>query len=147
MQDKQAAAIAKLVRERRIEKNLTQQQLADLTGLSLRSVQRLEKAEGISRAYTLEMVGKHLQLNEEFGQVTVEPVEPNKTLPDTPPSMLRPNKKQKLILSISAALFITLIIIAYTFQSATFPETAFELVLLLAFTLVVYTAVLYLIWR
>lgn len=149
MQDKQAVAIAKLVKERRVERNLTQQQLADLTGLSLRSVQRVEKAEVTSRAYTLEVVGKQLQLDEAFREVMAEAVT---NTPDYAPLVNRiPVKRltraQKIIFSISAALLIMLLITAYIFQSVTFPETGFELLVLLMCALLVYTAVLYFVWR
>ncbi|NCI50956.1 helix-turn-helix domain-containing protein [Sediminibacterium roseum] len=150
MQEKQTAAIAKLVKQRRIERNLTQQQLADLTGLSLRSVQRVEKAEAISRSYTLEVLGKHLGLGETFQQILSMPAAGEEDSARAGGGSSQPtgiSKGRKILLSISSALLITLVILAYVFQSAGFPETAFELMLLLAGALLVYTGVMYLIWR
>ena len=143
MNDQLTNEIARLVKEQRKVKNLTQQQLADLTGLSLRSVQRLEKGEVISRMYTLEIVGKELGLNDQFRALAAKPVEENIEL--TPGQQL--SRGQKIVISISTAVLITLLIMAYIFQSPSFPETAFEMVVLIAAALVIYSVILFFVWR
>src|SRR5579863_9589337 len=52
--------IAALVKEGRSAKGYTQQELADLAKLSLRSVQRIENGEVLPRSYTLRMLAQHL---------------------------------------------------------------------------------------
>jgi transcriptional regulator with XRE-family HTH domain len=54
--------IAKLIREGRAAKGYTQQELSDLAGLSLRSVQRIENAEVVPRAYTLRVLFEKLEM-------------------------------------------------------------------------------------
>jgi transcriptional regulator with XRE-family HTH domain len=145
MNEENRAAIARLIKEKRIGKNLTQQQFADLTGLSLRSIQRLEKGEVISRMYTLETVAGHLGLEDAFRQLQAAP--PNQSQPKKEPAPVKLNRVQKIIISTSAAFLIILVIMAYIFQSPRFPETAFEMVLLVACALVIYSVVLFFVWR
>ena len=52
--------VARAIREGRVAKGLTQQELADLAGISLRSVQRIEGGEVVPRAYTLRVLGEKL---------------------------------------------------------------------------------------
>lgn len=136
--------IAQLVKEQRRKKKLTQQQLADLTGLSLRSVQRLENGEAISRMYTLEAVGKELDLSDRFKELTARPA-PEKNIESAPGKKL--SKTQKIIISFTSAVLIALLIAAYIFQSPTFPETAFEMTVLTAGALVIYAVILFFVWR
>jgi len=52
--------IAELVKTGRTEKGYTQQDLADRTGISLRTVQRIENGEVLPRLYTLRLLEQHL---------------------------------------------------------------------------------------
>lgn len=144
MNDQYTNNIAQLVKEQRRKKKLTQQQLADLTGLSLRSVQRLENGEAVARMYTLEVIGKELDLSDRFRELTITP-------PPEKNSELAQGKKlnnaQKVIISVISAGLIALLIAAYIFQSPTFPETAFELTALIAGALVIYAVILFFVWR
>ena len=53
----------KLVKELRIKKGMTQEELADLTELSARTIQRIENGEVDPRAYTLQMIAKALEVD------------------------------------------------------------------------------------
>jgi len=53
----------KLIRELRIKKGMTQEELADLTELSARTIQRIENGEVDPRAYTLQMIAKALEVD------------------------------------------------------------------------------------
>lgn len=55
MNEKLKNMIASIVKEKRQELNMTQQELADLTNLSLRSIQRIEKGEVMPRKHTLKI--------------------------------------------------------------------------------------------
>ncbi|MBD2705577.1 helix-turn-helix domain-containing protein [Spirosoma sp. BT702] len=46
-------------------RNLSQEELADLSGLSIRTIQRLEKGESVGSAYTLRTLARALQLTPE----------------------------------------------------------------------------------
>ncbi len=55
--------IGKLIKELRIKKGLTQEDLADMTEVSSRTIQRIEKGEVDPRAYTLQMIAKALEVD------------------------------------------------------------------------------------
>jgi transcriptional regulator with XRE-family HTH domain len=130
--------IAKLVKQHRLEKAYTQQQLSDIAGISLRSIQRIENAEVLPRLYTLKTLSTHLgfSINEDARATTQKPA--------APPVL---NRNQKIILSIGIALLVIVLGAAFIFQSRRFPETAFEMSLFIAGGMVVYIGVLLRIWR
>ena len=53
----------KLIKELRIKKGMTQEQLADKTEVSVRTIQRIENGEVDPRAYTLQMIAKALEVD------------------------------------------------------------------------------------
>jgi transcriptional regulator with XRE-family HTH domain len=53
----------KLIRDLRIKKGMTQEELADKTEVSARTIQRIEKGEVDPRAYTLQMIAKALEFD------------------------------------------------------------------------------------
>lgn len=127
--------IARSVKEGRIQKNYTQQELATMAGISLRSIQRIENAEVLPRAYTLKALAGHLNI----------PLARQKAF--TKVEGHRLTSAQKIILSVSAGILIFLLAGAYVFQSPTFPETAFEAFLYIAALVCIYMAVMLVIWR
>lgn len=55
--------IGKLIKELRVKKGLTQEELADMTEVSARTIQRIENGEVDPRAYTLQMIAKALDVD------------------------------------------------------------------------------------
>ncbi len=53
----------KLIKELRIKKGMTQEELADKTEVSARTIQRIENGEVEPRAYTLHMIAKALDVD------------------------------------------------------------------------------------
>jgi transcriptional regulator with XRE-family HTH domain len=53
----------KLIKELRIKKGLTQEELAEKTEVSARTIQRIENGEVDPRAYTLQMIAKALDVD------------------------------------------------------------------------------------
>ena len=53
----------KLIRELRIKKGMTQEELADKTEVSARTIQRIENGEVDPRVYTLQMIAKALEVD------------------------------------------------------------------------------------
>ena len=53
----------KLIKELRIKKGMTQEELADKTEVSARTIQRIEHGEVDPRAYTLQMIAKALDVD------------------------------------------------------------------------------------
>lgn len=110
--------LAEIVRNRRTKKGFTQADLSEKTGISLRSVQRIEKGEVLPRAHTIKALGTILDFKMEDLR---EPKKNNNPHPS--------GKAKKLILSFSLPPLIILLAFAYLAQSSVFPETKFELIL------------------
>ena len=64
----------KLIKELRIKKGMTQEELADKTEVSSRTIQRIENGEVDPRAYTLQMIAKALEVDYNLF-ITTEPDE------------------------------------------------------------------------
>ncbi|MCB0801400.1 MAG: helix-turn-helix transcriptional regulator, partial [Bacteroidales bacterium] len=53
----------KLIKELRLKKGMTQEELADKTEVSARTIQRIENGEVDPRAYTLQMIARALEVD------------------------------------------------------------------------------------
>src|SRR5579872_3754622 len=89
--------IARLVREARIAKGYTQQELSDKAQISLRSVQRIENAEVAPRMYTLKILAEQLGFSWPEETTTAVSLQSE---PLSSPAGRRLNKAQKIILTI-----------------------------------------------
>ncbi|MBT34595.1 MAG: hypothetical protein CMO01_33450, partial [Thalassobius sp.] len=58
--------IATIVKEKRINLNYTQKELADISNISLRSIQRIEKGEVTPRMHTLKILSNCLNFSLDF---------------------------------------------------------------------------------
>lgn len=137
--------IAGLIRNARLSKGYSQQQLADLAQLNLRSVQRIEKAEVLPRAYNLNLLAKQLDLDLDALGFSND-IQKAALLNSTPVGR-QAGKTGKLIFSVTTGLLTFLLTAAFLSQSSDFPETSFELFLLLAFVVALYGAMLWRIWK
>lgn len=131
--------IAQLVKGGRISKGYTQQELSKRTGISLRSVQRIENGEVLPRMYTLKILSKHLDFS-------LEQIQNGKNELKVAVSQ-RANKPQKVILTLGSGIVILLLTGAFVAQSPRFPETQFESFLLMAIVLGCYALILFRIWK
>ncbi len=131
------------LKTKRLSKGFTQQELADSTGISLRSIQRIESGEVYPRSFTLKALCEKLDLD--FNALDTKNVATNSMSKIEPAREI--NRSQKTVLSSVIAIVFSLLVVAFIFQSATFPETAFEMILLLAFMIGIYGIVLFRIWR
>jgi len=129
--------IAKLVKEKRIFNNYTQQELANITNISLRSIQRIEKGQVTPRIHTLKVLSKCLDFSLDF--LNTEPAVTNNT-PNT--TLIR-----KVILSITVVVVSVLLSAAFIAQSASFPETNFEAYMFSAILLASLALFLILFWK
>ena len=132
--------IAQQIKAERLNKGFTQQELADKTGISLRSIQRIENGDVYPRNFTLKLLCEKLALD--FDKLNVQ-----KMAPEKDENVKTINKSQKIVTSCIVAMVLFLLVCAFIFQSPTFPESAFEFVLLLSFVIGVYGLVLFRIWR
>jgi transcriptional regulator with XRE-family HTH domain len=129
--------IASLLKEGRVAKGYTQKELAELSNISVRSIQRIENAELMPRSYTLKTLAKILEISFEATQQ------------DEQVKQVRPgiNKTQKIILSIGTVLFVVFGSLACIAQSSRFPETNFEIFVFSSIALLVITTLLFFIWK
>lgn len=127
--------LAEIIRDRRTLKGMTQIELSEKTGISLRSIQRVEKGEVLPRSFTVKALAAVLGFNPE----NLHKIPEN----DTPETS---GKARKFILSIGSSLTILLLALAFLAQSATFPETSFEFYLFVAGVITLITILQWFIW-
>lgn len=138
--------IAQLIKEARLKKGYSQQQLADLAQLNLRSVQRIENAEVLPRAFNLNLLAKQLDLEAEVLEMNAG-IATQSVAGISVQRAHRLNKARKIILSISLGLLTILLTAAFLSQSKNFPETSFELFLFLALVVAIDAALLWRLWK
>jgi len=137
MDNDQKKMIAKVVRDQRHSKGFTQKELAELSKISLRSIQRIEQGKVKPRMYTLKVLSKTLDFSMDFLNV-VNSIQNN--------SKAQPSKK-RLIISISFGLVFFLLAGAFLVQSASFPETTFEYLIYWASVLILVTLFQLQVWK
>jgi transcriptional regulator with XRE-family HTH domain len=133
MKPTQKKMLATLVKEGRTAKGYTQKDLADLTNISARSIQRIENGELTPRIYTVKALAKAL----DFSLADIENMVVQKS---------SFNKTQKSILSLGASIVVIMLAWAFVSQSVSFPETTFEAFLFTGLVVAIITTSLLLIW-
>jgi transcriptional regulator with XRE-family HTH domain len=141
MNQQDKISIGQQIKDGRVAKGYTQQELSDLTGISLRSVQRIEKGEVVPRQYTLRVLAEKLG----FPEIPTKAGTSGESSP--PPLRQQSNLPRKIILSAALGLFLILGTVAFLAQSTRFPETDFELILLWMSVAAVYFGFIYKIWK
>lgn len=143
--------IADLVKESRMAKGYTQKELAGLSNISIRSIQRIENGEIMPRSYTLKTLAGILDRPfDEFARILQQEQETLSAENGTTPhkkSIAGLSKSQRIILSAGSCIIIVLLAWAYTAQSSRFPETTFELLIFLAIIVLILSVNLFLFWR
>lgn len=136
MSYKEQKMIATIVKENRKKLGYTQQEVSDITKISLRSIQRIEKGTVMPRMHTLKALSESL----DFPLDVLRPAE------DYPNAPQRVSIYRKLILSISSSLIIVLLSFAFVAQSNRFPETNFEVLIYCTSVVAVISIILVKIW-
>lgn len=129
--------IASVVKEKRTNLNYTQQELADLCKVSLRSIQRIENGEVYPRQYTLNELAKNLNFSLDILS--------SKEIPEEVEA--KANLAKKRIISFAFVLGTLLLSAAFLAQSSQFPETSFELYLFYTGVLIILSLGLLFLWR
>lgn len=145
---------ARRVEQGRVGMGYTQKELSEIAGISLRSVQRIENAEVMPRMYTLKQLSGHLDFTPELWQdnepelkgMPVQETGPWSSLIKVPSSR-HLNYGQKIIITLGIGTVLALLLMAFLAQSSDFPETDFELLLLIAGVVCCYITSLLSIWR
>ncbi len=132
--------IADVVKKGRLAKGYTQLQLAELTRISLRSIQRIENGEVNARMYTLKILADHLGFEiESVVETPVTSMNSNGATGD--------HKIQKIFFSSGIGLLMLLLGGAFLSQAPVFPETTFELFTFWAGVTAFYLIILWWIWK
>lgn len=129
--------IAALVKEKRSDLNYTQQELADLCKVSLRSIQRIENGQVFPRQYTLNELAKHLNFSLDVLKTNGADVKNSR----------QQNLARKRIISVALVIGVMLISAAFLAQSSEFPETKFELYIFYTAVLGCLSIALLFLWR
>ena len=129
--------LGELLKEARMIKGYTQKELAERSGISIRSIQRIENGALEARTYTLKTLCSILDI----------PWERIATGPTPEFQQVGLNKQRKLILTIAIPLLLILGCLAFISQRHHFPETLFELIVLIFCLAMVITLFLWLLWR
>ena len=125
--------LATIVREHREAKGYTQKEVAEISNVSLRSIQRIENGEVNPRMYTVKVLSECLGFTLDFLKTPI---------PETTSNV----HSKKLILAIGSPILIFLLALAYLLQSATFPETTFELTVYWAAVALLICLIQYRLW-
>lgn len=126
-----------MIKEARMSKGYTQKELAELSGISIRSIQRIENGVLEARSYTLKTLCGILDI----------PWQAVANSPRTEIPRAVVNKQRKMILTICVPVLLILGCFAFVSQLHHFPETLFELVALVFGLALVITVFLWLLWR
>lgn len=126
--------IAQQLKKSRKQKGITQAALSEKSGLSLRSIQRIENAQVEPRAYSLNKLAEALGISFEL----------KKKEPQNRDSSILP---VKIIFSMGSILLVILGAMAFLTQSASFPETDFELQLYWFFVILLLCLLQLFIWK
>lgn len=132
------------LKARRTDQGLTQRQLSELTGISLRSIQRIESGEVQARGYTLQVLQEKLnyQLDESHlpaGDNLSGAMAGNGNGIQLRHSRIFASYVSGAVLFICSSLFLS--------RSANFPETDFEAYNFMVGIIFIYSLVLLGIWR
>jgi len=112
--------IAELIKRGRLKSKLTQKELAQRSGITIRAVQRIENAMVMPRGYTLHALLEHIDASSD---ATLSEELPLKEKFVTQKS----SRTSKLILTFGCPILLFIGAYAFILQSPTFPETTFEL--------------------
>ena len=129
--------IARLVREKREQMMYTQQELSDLSNISLRSIQRIEKGDVVPRMQTLKILADTLEISlDEEGET-----------PNSGDNLERGGVIRKVVLTVLVMLMMIALAMAFLAQSGTFPETEFEFLIYWAGILGLLSLLLLFLWK
>ncbi len=128
--------LAEVIRDQRKAEGYSQTELAEKTGISLRSIQRIEKAEVLPRPFTIRALEKVLGFTD---QDLVSEQSDIKTSSN-------PARAKKIILAVASPLILLLLAFAFLAQSPNFPESNFELALFFAAVIFLIALIQWLIW-
>lgn len=128
--------LAEVIRTRRAANGYTQNDLAEKTGISLRSIQRIEKGEVLPRSFTFRALEEILN----FSDKDLIPAQNERK------SFSNFGRVKRTILGVFAPLVLLMLAFAFIAQSPNFPETSFELSIYWAAVIFIIGVLQWIIW-
>lgn len=125
--------IAAIVKDKRQFLGYTQKEVSEISNISLRSIQRIEKGEVMPRMHTLKLLANCLDFSLDI-------------INDTHSVSSKQFDKYKITLALSLIILPSLLFAAFIAQSRTFPETEFEIIMAWFFILSLIAVVLLRVW-
>jgi len=134
--------IGTTVKLQRLSKGWTQNHLSQISGIGLRSIQRIENGEVDARLYTLNVLQE--KLNFQFDETHWKDSQSELCNNE---KKNRPNQFRKIVISYTTGF--TLIILSGIFltRSSNFPETNFESFIFTSTIITLFSFILLYIWR
>lgn len=129
--------IATIVKEKRKLLGYTQKEVSEMTNISIRSIQRIEKGTVVPRMYTLKTLATALDFSLESLNLEANQLE----------SEEKTSNYWKLLQSIFYSLIVILLSAAFVAQSSNFPETNFEGLIYATFIVLTLGIILMIIWQ
>lgn len=126
--------IAEIVKYKRIGLGYTQKEVSEMSRISLRSIQRIEKGEVMPRMHTLKLLANCLDFS-------LDSLKNTQAIEDKSINVY------KIILSLSVILLPLFLFAAFLAQSSSFPETSFESIMSWFFILSFISLFLLKIWE
>lgn len=130
--------IGESVKLQRLAKGYTQSYLSQISGVGVRSIQRIENGEVNARLYTLNILQE--KLNFKFDETHLKAKNP-----DLKKGNL--SRRMKIILSYAFGFLFVIVMSIFLIKSITFPETQFELFIFISSGIAFYSMILFYIWR
>ena len=125
--------IAEIVKNQRTSLGYTQKEVSEMSRISLRSIQRIEKGEVMPRMHTIKRLANCLDFSLD-------------AINDTKTESTEKFNKYKITLSLSLIVLPALLFAAFIAQSSTFPETQFEFLMACFFIISLISIFLLKIW-
>lgn len=126
--------VGQTIKAARIAKGLTQSQLASASGISLRSIQRIENGEVAARSFTLSLLKQNLGFSLDAAHMQNQKTNTQ----DNPDNILQIEHRKKNIYNYILAGLIFSFSGIFLTTSTSFPETDFELYAFIIATIVIY---------
>lgn len=134
--------IGKSVKLQRLSKGWTQNHLSEISGIGLRSIQRIENGEVDARLYTLNILQE--KLNFQFDETHLKD---SSSQLDYKEKKNRLSQFHKIVLSYTAGFTLMIVSGIFLTLSATFPETNFESFIFISSIITLFSFILFYIWR
>jgi transcriptional regulator with XRE-family HTH domain len=134
--------IGESVKLQRLAKGWTQSHLSQISGISLRSIQRIENGEVDARSYTLTVLGE--KLNFQYDETHLKKSPSHRNYEEKKNALSR---FHKIALSYTAGFTLMILSGIFLTLSATFPETNFESFIFVSSIITLFSLILFYIWR